>query len=243
MRTAKRFYIDVGVEEGPEGFRVTLDGRAVKTPAGGLLVLPGRPLAEAVAAEWAAQDQKIQPHTMPLFRLCATALDRVRPDRQAVIAGVVSYAPTELVCYRAVEPRELVERQEAVWQPLLDWAEEMFGVKFRVTRGVMPVEPVPGLQDGLAGPIARLDDFTLAGLATADGVLRVDDRRSGAGVRARRSRGGLRGGDAGRTPSGGEMGRGRGSRRAAEAVAQTARGGCCLHRARRVPCIEEPCRH
>ncbi len=167
MRPAKRFYTDVGVEEGPEGFRVTLDGRAIKTPAGGSLTLPGRPLAEAVAAEWAAQKEKIRPHTMPLFRLCATALDRVCPDRQAVIDGVVSYAPTELVCYRATEPPELVERQEVVWQPLLDWAVEVFGVEFRVTRGIMPVEPAPGLEERLAGSVARLDNFALAGLATA----------------------------------------------------------------------------
>ena len=90
-----------------------------------------------------------------------------RHERRAVVSGVVVYGPTDLLCYRAVEPPDLVERQEAVWQPLLEWAERSFGVEFRVTAGVMPVDPAPDLQERLAGQIGRLDDFSLAALATA----------------------------------------------------------------------------
>ncbi len=167
MSAAKRFYTDVGVLEAPDGWRVTLDGRPVQTPAGGSLSLASRKLAVAVADEWEAQDGEIRPHSMPLFRLCATAIDRVGPDRRAMVDGIVAYGPTDLLCYRAVEPPDLVERQEAVWSPLLAWAQEAFDVEFRVTAGVMPVEPVPDLQERLAGHIDRLDDFSLTALASA----------------------------------------------------------------------------
>lgn len=167
MRPAKRFYKNVAVEEGRDGFRVTLDGRPVKTPAGEAFTLTSRNLAAAVAGEWSAQDGEIRPHTMPLFQLCATALDHVRQDRQAVISGVVAYGPTDLLCYRAAEPPDLVERQETAWQPLLEWAERSFGVELRVTAGIMPVDPAPDLQERLARHIGGLDDFALAGLATA----------------------------------------------------------------------------
>ena len=136
---ARRFYKDVGVEAAAGAFRVILDGRAVRTPKRAHLSMPTRALAEAVAAEWAAQGETIVPRTMTLTRLATSAVDLVAAHRQQVISEIVVYAGTDLVCYRAEAPPELVARQHAVWQPLLDWFERRFQAGLRVTAGVQPV--------------------------------------------------------------------------------------------------------
>ncbi|WP_157879120.1 ATP12 family chaperone protein [Pararhodospirillum photometricum] len=142
----RRFYKSVGVTEGPEGAGVLLDGRAVRTPGRAGLVVPTLALAEALAAEWAAQGESIDPATMPLTALANTALDRVAPERSAILDTLVRYGGTDLLCYRADQPTTLVERQEAAWSPLLDWLATTHGLSLVVTRGLMPVaQPEPTL--------------------------------------------------------------------------------------------------
>jgi chaperone required for assembly of F1-ATPase len=97
-------------------------------------------LAEAIAEEWRAQGETVNPETMPMMRLAATAIDRVAPQREAVIDTVAAYGGSDLLCYRAEEPADLVERQKALWQPLLDWAALRFDAPLRVASGIMPVE-------------------------------------------------------------------------------------------------------
>ncbi len=130
----KRFYKTVAVTQSRG---ITLDGRAVKTPAKAELILPNEGLADAVAAEWQAQGEEIDPRSMPFTGLANAAIDRVTPDRRAFAAGLAAYAETELLCYRAAEPPELVTRQNAVWDPLLDWARKRFDVSFTRVAGVM----------------------------------------------------------------------------------------------------------
>lgn len=130
----KRFYNIVAVTEARG---ITLDSRAVKTPAKAELILPNDGLAAAVAAEWQAQGDDIDPRSMPFTGLANAAIDRVAPDRRAFAAGLAAYAETELLCYRAAEPPELVARQNAVWDPLLDWASKRFDVSFTRVAGVM----------------------------------------------------------------------------------------------------------
>lgn len=135
----KRFYraADVGETEG--GFRILLDGKPVRTPARNFLVLPGRGLAEAVAAEWQAQGKEINPDAMPLTRLANTALDGVASDMQAVAEDVLRYAATDLVCYRAGQPAGLVARQAEAWDPVIEWAARDLGARFVLAEGVMHV--------------------------------------------------------------------------------------------------------
>jgi chaperone required for assembly of F1-ATPase len=157
----------VSVDPDQSGYGVLLDGRPARTPAGRPLRVPTPDLASAIAAEWRAQDAVIDLHAMPLTQLAATALDRVGPDRQAVIESIVDYAETDLVCYWADQPPDLTDRQRQLWAPLLDWAEEQWGVRMAVAAGVMPiVQPAEAL-DAVRVAIAGLSDLALTALSSA----------------------------------------------------------------------------
>ena len=137
----KRFYKKVEVAELPEGFAVHLDGRSVKTPAVKPLVVPKhRNLVQAIAEEWDAQGDMIRPTTMPITQLVATGLDRVGPERPAILEHLVAYAGTDLLCYRAQSPAELRRRQDEQWQPLVDWAKDTLGAELLVTESLLAIE-------------------------------------------------------------------------------------------------------
>lgn len=148
-------------------FVVTLDGRPVRTPGRRPLHLPHRPMGEAVAAEWRDQGEEIAPATMPLTRLANTAVDRTAPLRAQVIEQVASYAETDLLCYRAEEPAELVARQAAEWQPVLDWLAEAHRARLAVTAGVAPVAQERAALLAVFTAVAAFDDFRLTGLHAA----------------------------------------------------------------------------
>jgi chaperone required for assembly of F1-ATPase len=139
----KRFYEDVAVASKVNGFIVTLDGRKLKTPAKTDLILPSEAAAEAIAAEWRAQGDAIDPRTMPLTRLVNSALDGVARDVQSVIADIVRYAGSDLVCYRAAEPEALVTVQSEAWDPVLAFAREDLGARFICVEGVTFAEQPP----------------------------------------------------------------------------------------------------
>ncbi|NVJ97363.1 MAG: ATPase [Alphaproteobacteria bacterium] len=160
----KRFYKSVSVEAGETGFQVALDGRIVKTPGKAALVMPTRALAEAVAAEWEAQGDDIAPDTMPQMQYASTALDRVAPRHGDVAAEVAAFGGTDLLCYRADEPAELVARQAEVWDPYLMWASEDLGAALKVTAGIMPVAQDEAALDRLLGLVAGHDAFELTAL-------------------------------------------------------------------------------
>ena len=132
----KRFYKEVGIAAQPDGVAVTLDGRGVKTPAKADLLLPTQAAAEAVAEEWRAQGEEIDPRTMPLTRLVNSALDGVARDVAAVIDDIVRYAGSDLVCYRAAEPQGLVAAQSDAWDPVLAFARDELGARFICVEGI-----------------------------------------------------------------------------------------------------------
>ncbi|MFQ5971498.1 MAG: ATP12 family chaperone protein [Alphaproteobacteria bacterium] len=170
----RRFYTEVAVIETAGRFAVDLDERPARTPAGSRLVLPTGALARAVAEEWRAQKDEIEPDTMPLTRLAATAIDRVASDREAVVDQVASYGGSELVCYRADRPPNLVLRQHEVWQPLVDWAAQDLDAHLVVTTGVVPIAQPPEALSALSAVVAALDDFELTAIhsvTTAAGSL------------------------------------------------------------------------
>lgn len=163
----KRFYSLAAVVQSDEGYTIALDGKTVRTPAGRVLTVRHAPLAEAIAGEWLAQGETIRPDSMPLSQLASTALDRVIPNRPAIVSQLVNYAGTDLLCYRAEGPRDLVERQERLWQPLVDWVTATFGVELRVTRGVIPVEQPEGTLRSLEEILGRYDDLQITALQSA----------------------------------------------------------------------------
>lgn len=160
----RRFWSVAQAAAAEGGYAVLLDARPLRTPGKLPLLLPNRTLAEAVAAEWAAQEGTVQPASMPLTRAANTAIDRVRPHRAAVEAEIAGYGETDLICYRAATPAGLVAAQEAAWDPMLDWAGSALGAPLRTVIGVIPV---PQPEDSLAAlrrAVAAFDAFGLVGL-------------------------------------------------------------------------------
>jgi len=164
-RAAKRFYTEASISSHTNGFCVTLDGKVVKTPNGGELVLPGSPLAEAIAAEWDAQADQIKPATMPVMGLACTAIDKVRPNRDGIIDSITNYGANDLLCYRAEGPDDLVARQAKVWQPLLDWAQETYGAHLDCTAGIVHIDQSDDAVSKLCTAASNHDDFELTALA------------------------------------------------------------------------------
>jgi len=161
----KRFWASAGAAKAGEGWAVELDGRPVRTPAKALLVLPSKALAEAIAAEWDAVGESLDPGALPLTGLANAAIDRVAPDKGAFARGLARYGESDLTCYRAEGPRALVERQDDHWGPILRWARRRFDVDFRTTRGIVPVEQPRATVERLAHAVSALDPFRLAGLS------------------------------------------------------------------------------
>ncbi|MDR6954423.1 chaperone required for assembly of F1-ATPase [Ancylobacter sp. 3268] len=159
----KRFYKDVSVVPGPEGFQVQLDGRPVRTPGRHMLSVPGAALAQEIAAEWAGQGETIDPLSMPITRLVNSAHDGVAAAMEAVGAEIVRYAGSDLVCYRTDGPAKLVALQAELWDPVLDWAKARFDARFLLAEGVMHVTQPQASLDAVA---ARLpgDPLRLAAL-------------------------------------------------------------------------------
>lgn len=148
MRPAlrKRFYQAAGVEEAEDGFAVLLDGKPVKTPRRRTLTAPTAPLAQSIAGEWNAQKDAIDPARMPLTRLANAVIDAVADAPDAVAAEVAHYLGSDLVCYRAEAPEELVAAQAAAFDPVLAWAHEVLGARFVAVAGVMHApQPPPAI--------------------------------------------------------------------------------------------------
>jgi chaperone required for assembly of F1-ATPase len=163
----KRFYesADVAAAEGEEGgFVVQLDGRPVRTPKRRLLLVPDRDLAQAIAAEWNAVADVIDPADMPLTRLANTAIDGVADTMEAVAQDAARFAETDLICYRAEDPEGLVARQTEVWDPLVDWARDDQGLRLNLAGGVMHVAQPPETLERAHAHLAALDAFALTGL-------------------------------------------------------------------------------
>lgn len=167
----RRFYKAATVGPVESGFAVLLDGRTPKSPARSPLVLPNLALAQRVADEWEAQDKVIDSTIMPATRLAFTAIDRISETRAAVAAEVAAYAGSDLLCYRADHPTPLVERQTREWQPVLDWAHGALGLSFTPVTGIIHTpQPAQTLADVEALALS-MDDFSLAGVAYASGLL------------------------------------------------------------------------
>lgn len=167
---AKRFWKTVSVAREEGGFSVRLDAREVRTPAKAPLLVPSRAMADAVAAEWEAVDGMVDPRAMPVTRRANAAIDKVAHQFEEVARLVADYGGSDLLCYRAVAPEELVRAQAEAWDPLLDWAAATFGARLHVTGGVAPVgQPSDGLER-LAAAVHATTPFGLTALYDLVGI-------------------------------------------------------------------------
>jgi chaperone required for assembly of F1-ATPase len=160
----KRFWKAASIVNSDAGYEVHLDGRSVRTPLKTLLVVPTRAFAERIAAEWEAQEARVDPRTMPFTRAANAALDKVAVQHGEVADMLSAYGGTDLLCYRATEPAGLVARQAAAWDPVLDWAADRFAARLRVTAGIVPVDQDPASLARLSAAVHGYDAFALTGL-------------------------------------------------------------------------------
>lgn len=160
----KRFYKDVSVAHGVNGYAVLLDGKPVKTPGRRALALPTEALADAIAVEWQSQGGEIVATTMPLLRLANTVIDGVAVNPGDVVTAVLRFGENDLLCYRAHQPPELVKRQAEGWDPLLDWVRQRHGAHMTVAEGFGHVDQSPDALGALRQALEEFDPFTLAAL-------------------------------------------------------------------------------
>jgi chaperone required for assembly of F1-ATPase len=193
----KRFFRTVSTEARDEGHALLLDGRPTRTPARKRLALPNAALAEAVADEWRALDDLIDPARMPLTRLANLAIDAVAAAPDPVIDEMVQYAGTDLLFYRAGEPEGLVAAQNERWNPVIAAMEERLGVRFRLAEGIRHVAQddaalgaIRGMAEALPRPFGlaaaasatNLSGSALLALALAERMLGGDDAWNAAHV-------------------------------------------------------------
>ncbi len=161
----KRFYLEAIAAPSGEGWAILLDGKPVKTMAKQKLVIASKVIADAVATEWRAQKEFINPDHMPLTRLANITLDRIPLDRAALIDDVVRYAETDLVCYHAPGTESLGRMQHATFEPLLEWARVSYALDFSTTEAIMPIIQPPQTLANARALIEQTTDAELAGLA------------------------------------------------------------------------------
>ncbi|MBS0384924.1 MAG: ATPase [Proteobacteria bacterium] len=167
---ARRFYKSATTTERDGRFAVALDERPLKTAKGAALHAPTRALADAVAAEWNAQTDRIEPATMPITQLAFAAIDWTAPSRAERAAYVASFGATDLCCHRANSPRELVARQAQAWDPLVAWGRDALAVALPVVEGIVAADIAPEALSALKAQAEALDDFSLTALSQAAGL-------------------------------------------------------------------------
>ncbi|MFZ7091653.1 ATP12 family chaperone protein [Primorskyibacter sp. 2E233] len=158
----KRFWQNTDIHPAEGGYTVLLDGRGVKTPAKTPLVVPTEALASEIAAEWQAQEDKVNPATMPFTRTANSALDKVATQHAEVAEMLAAYGDADLLCYRAAHPEELIARQAHAWDPVLDWADEALGARLEPRTGVIHAPQSPESLTRLAAQVHDLSPFELA---------------------------------------------------------------------------------
>lgn len=162
----RRFYKEAEAAPAAEGgYRLLLDGRPVRTPAKAVLTVPGAALAAAIAGEWQAQGEVVDPRAMPLTGLANAAVDRVAPGRDAFAAGLARFGESDLLCYRAAGPDRLVERQAAAWDPILAWARRRYDVEWKVTTGIIHQPQSAEAVSRIGKAMAARCAYELAGLS------------------------------------------------------------------------------
>ncbi len=157
----KRFWNEVQIAREADGFAVRLDQRPVKTPAKATLVVPTRALAEAIAAEWDAQEEGVNPEAMPFTRSANAAIDKVSIQHAEVAEMIGDYADSDLLCYRAADPQGLVDRQALAWDPYLDWAATALDARLEPRTGLMHVPQSPQALARLKSLVHEMHPFAL----------------------------------------------------------------------------------
>lgn len=162
----KRFYDTASFSESAEGYAILLDGKTVRTPALAELCVAGRALSEEIVTEWNAQKEVIDPATMPMTTRANTALDRVCGREAQVVDELAEYAGSDLLCYRAVGPEDLVTLQCEHWDPVLAWIKSTLGAEFKTRTGISHISQPAKSLELVRGAFYEFDPYVLTPLHT-----------------------------------------------------------------------------
>ncbi len=104
-------------------------------------------------------------------------LAQLPQDRDEMLQHMLQYAETDLLCYRmpieanSMQDRDLPwteklrARQDAAFDPILNWAAQQYGIVLHCTEGVMPIaQPDDSLQK-IAAAFSQANDRELVALA------------------------------------------------------------------------------
>lgn len=166
----RRFYKTARVIDTPEGVRVALDQRTLRTPGGAVFTPPTRAVAQLCADEWSAQGDHIVPATMPVSQFAFAAIDWTAKSRDQITHYVAHFGETDLCCHRASSPPELAAQQAATWDPIVQWGDDDLGVRLPVVVGVVAAHVDEGVVDRLRAHADALDDSRLTALGQAVGL-------------------------------------------------------------------------
>lgn len=160
----KRFWTAAAAMPADHGWTIALDGKPVRTPARAALLLPTSDLADAIAGEWQAQGETVNPRAMPLTGLANAAIDWVAPEPASFAARLAAYAGTDLIAYRAEGPASLAAMQAAAWDVWTAWLDRRLGAALTLTTGIMHVAQPPATLERVAAAFAAFGPFQLAAL-------------------------------------------------------------------------------
>lgn len=161
---AKRFWTDAQVTPQDGGFAVALDARPVRTPAKAPLIVPTHALARAIADEWMAQGERVDPGTMPVTRSANAAIDKVAVQHAEVAEMIADYGDSDLLCYRAAAPGELVAEQAAAWDPMLAWCDSFYAAPLIQRTGIVHSPQTPASLKILRAAVHAQDNYALTAL-------------------------------------------------------------------------------
>jgi chaperone required for assembly of F1-ATPase len=160
----RRFYKNVDTEPEGDGIAVLLDGKPIRTPAKAKLSVSSQKLAEAIAEEWRAQEERIDPETMRLTKLANSAIDEVRGREGVILDDLIAFAGSDLLCYRAEGPEALIGKQNEHWNPVLDWAKRDLSAPLKRSQGIVHITQPQSSLDRLRERLGGIDVFGLAAL-------------------------------------------------------------------------------
>lgn len=197
----KKFYKTVTTaQNGDQGYKILLDGRAVKTPLKADLICPNAAIADLAVLEWAGQETEIIPDTMPVTQMVSTCMDKIPAERGTMTYALMRYLDTDLICYLADgEPPELLEMQKKTWTPWLEWFADRYGQSLSTTQDLCAIKQDQAAHDAVSVHIQSMDDmrFTILqmvvpacgslvlALAFVDGAISPEDLLAAARVEER----------------------------------------------------------
>ncbi|MGY8986546.1 MAG: ATP12 family chaperone protein [Sphingomonadales bacterium] len=167
----RKFYKKVSTSQVEDGFLILLDGKPIKSPLGNIISVPTEDLAKAILGEWDVEGDEINPEIMLLTRFANTNFDKVRPQREAIVGEVSAFGGSDLLCYRASTPDDLVEAQSKEWDLILIWLKEELDVGLKTTSNVLHIEQ--NLEDlaKLQAIVNSLDTFILSAFYSVTSIL------------------------------------------------------------------------